>query len=120
MSNPTTDRIRSVVHDVLGKPKPPEPDPTYPESMEVTAPPGAADDDLYLQAGGGFGSHYADAAEAARLERQTQQLRAEREARVSEKTIEDVVSPNVFLADRIRSLEERVAQLEARMGDEEQ
>lgn len=111
----TSDRIRAVVHEVLGKTKAPpaEPDPTYPENLRVTGPPGSLDDDLYLQPGGGFGSHAADRAELEREEREQQQLKAQREARASETEL----SPLAGLAGRVTSIEERLAAIEETLRD---
>lgn len=110
-----TDRIRSVVAEILGdKPKPEQepapPDISLPENQAFNAAPPALDGDLYLQVGGGYGNRSWDQAEQARIEREQQQAKARREARASEQA--GVISPNAFLSKRIDALEERLAKLE--------
>jgi hypothetical protein len=114
----STDRIRTVVNEVLGKSKPPpsEPDPTYPENQLLTGPPGSGDDDLYLQPSGGFGSRAADRAELERQKREQRKLEAKREARRSE--LSD--SPALLLSQRLASIEERLAAIETTLRDRAQ
>src|SRR5438067_9024022 len=105
------DRAMAKLEEVLHGPEPeqPPPKPFGFGEFSPNVPPTPADD-MYLQPGGGWGSHAEDAREAQRQQVELQAAEARRRARDSD------LDP---MHQRMADLERRVIELERRLPEPE-